>query len=79
MAKTENNNVDVENANANDGKVGMNDIIVETEDSLPKKILKWALGGLACAATGVVGFFLGRASVKDNDNDEEPDNVESDD
>lgn len=69
MAKnTENNNV--ETVETVDNKVKMSDIIVEQEDSMPKKIIKWVLGGLACVATGVAGFFIGRASKGDDDNDD---------
>ena len=76
MAKnTENNSENVEN---NDGKVGMSDIIVEQEDSTFKKVLKWTLGALACVATGVAGFFLGRATSKDDD-DESGKSAENDD
>lgn len=77
MAKnTENNNVEtVETVDNN--KVKMSDIIVEQEDSMPKKIIKWVLGGLACVATGVAGFFIGRASKGDDDNDSD-NSVEND-
>ena len=55
-----------ENVKAEESK----ELVIE-EDSLGKKILKGVVKGLALVATGVAGFFLGRASKgSDNDSDD---------
>ena len=46
--------------------------IISTEDSKVKKVITYALKGLALVATGVVGFFIGRGiGGKDEDTQEE--------
>lgn len=41
------------------------------EEGKGRKAIKWVVGGLAAVATAVVGFILGRNSVKDDDDSSE--------
>lgn len=41
------------------------------EEGKGRKAIKWVVGGLAAVATAVVGFVLGRNSVKDDDDSSE--------
>lgn len=46
--------------------------IVSAEDSKVKKVITYALKGLALVATGIVGFFIGRGiGGKDEDETQE--------
>lgn len=69
---------DVNNGKVIDNEVGNEaryDDEVETKDGLGKKIIKIGLKVLVCLATGVAGFFIGRATNGDDDDD----NTESND
>lgn len=41
------------------------------EEGKGRKAIKWVVGGLAAVATAIVGFILGRNSVKDDDDSSE--------
>ena len=45
-------------------------ILVEQEGK-GKKIVKWLIRGAVVVATGIVSFFIGRASVKDDEEETE--------
>ena len=43
------------------------DALIVNDESKVRKFIKWGLSGLAVVATGVLGFFIGRNSVGDDD------------
>lgn len=50
--------------------------IIVADESWAHKALKWGLRGLACIATGVAGFFIGRATAGKDDDDDDSDKSE---
>lgn len=72
MAKTVVNETKVEDLKEETTTAATEPATTETiveEDSKLKKVIKWTLKGLALVATGVAGFFIGRATRGDNDDD----------
>lgn len=58
-------------------KESKTEAIITTEDSKVKKVITYALKGLALVATGVVGFFIGRGiGGKDEDEDTQEEKTE---
>lgn len=48
--------------------------MVVAEDGKGKKALKWVFRGLAVVASGLVGFFIGRATNSSDDEESEDSN-----
>ena len=68
MEENKGNNIEETKVNGT-AEAGQQEIVIQDE-SLGKKILKGVVKGLVIVATGVAGFFLGRASKGSNDSDD---------